>query len=373
MFRALRRGRGADAMTTMLLLLLSGVLIGTGVSLIWRDLHNKRRDAFVLPRDPKIDPQAEPDVEIAVSRPAASAPIMQPAPAETAAPRRTLSSQLLKIAKGIASAADEPKSSGEPMLPPDAARPSATALQWAVLQPVVSTAVEQVNAVLTGAGVAIGTPGEPSWSESKAYGSDRRILVGGQSLAWLRLECTADGRLLATVKAHEDGQAEINSDASAQATGLSIGRVSDLLSECLKPAAAYAVRTKGDVEHMASETAWKEIEAVVIAALKAGNGALSQAGVRLLPLAPPAWNAELRHHRMPVAVQVFGNDIARMHIDRLGQEIEVAVGLPDAHLASLGRRERIPVAGMTMHTLAELIASCAWPAIARYQEVRGPV
>ena len=44
-------------MTTMLLLLLSGALIGTGVSLIWRDLHNKRRDAFVLSRDPKVDPQ----------------------------------------------------------------------------------------------------------------------------------------------------------------------------------------------------------------------------------------------------------------------------------------------------------------------------
>ena len=67
-------------MTTMLLLLLSGVLIGTGVSLIWRDVHNKRRDAFVLSRDPKIDPQAEPDVEIAVSRPAASAPLCSPHP-----------------------------------------------------------------------------------------------------------------------------------------------------------------------------------------------------------------------------------------------------------------------------------------------------
>ena len=359
-------------MTTMLLLLLSGALIGTGVSLIWRDVHNKRRDAFVLSRDPKTDPEAVPDVEKPVS-PAASAPISKPAPTEAPAPRRTLSSQLLGIVRGGGVPAADEAPSNEPLPRPDAARPSATAQQWAALQPVVSTAVEQVNAVLAGAGVAIGTPGEPSWGDNKAYGSDRRIQVGGQSLAWLRLECTAGGRLFATVKAHEDNLAEINSDASAPAPGLSIGRVSDLLSECLKPAAAYAVRTKGDVEQMASETAWKEIEAVVIAALKAGNGALSQAGVRLLPLAPPAWHAELRHHRMPVAVQVFGNDIARMHIDRLDQDIEVAVGLPDAHLASLGRRERIPVADMTMHTLAELIAGCAWPAIARYQEARGPV
>ena len=359
-------------MTTMLLLLLSGALIGTGISLVWRDLHNKRRDAFVLSRDPKADPGSEPDIEITVSRSAASVPISKPAPVEAPALRRSLSSQLLRIARGGVPAADEaPKEDALP--PPDAARPSATAQQWAALQPVVSTAVEQVNAVLTGAGVAIGTPGEPSWGENKAYGSDRRIVVGGQSLAWLRLECTAGGRLFAAVKAHEDSLAEINSDASAPAAGLSIGRVSDLLSECLKPAAGYAVRTKGDVEQMASEAAWKEIEAVVIAALKAGNGALSQAGVRLLPLAPPAWDEELKHHRMAVAVQVFGNDIARMHIDRLDQEIEVAVGLPDAHLASLGRRERIPVADLTMHTLAELIAGCAWPAIARYQEMRGPV
>lgn len=356
-------------MTTMLLLLLSGVLIGTGVTLIWRDVHSKRRDAFVLSRDPKADPEPEPDVEITVSRPAASIPLATPAPAEVPAPRRTLSSQLLKITRGGAPA-DDAAPSDEPMLRPDAARPSATAQQWATLQPVISTAVEQVNVVLARAGVAIGTPGEPSWSASKAYGSDRRILVGGQSIAWMRLECTAGGRLFASVKSHEDGAAEINNDASAPAPGLTIGRVSDLLSECLKPAAAYAVRTNGDVEQMASETAWKAVEAVVIAALKAGNGALSQAGARLVPLATPAWDADLRHHRMPVAVQVFGNDIARMYIDRLDQEIEVAVGLPDAQLASLGRRQRIALEGMTMHALAELIASCAWPAIERFRATR---
>lgn len=354
-------------MTTMLLLLLSGVLIGTGVSLIWRDVHSKRRDAFVLSRDPKAEPELGPDVEITVSHPAASIPLSAPAPAEVPAPRRSLSSQLLKITRGRAPAADAAPSD-EPLLRPDAARPSATAQQWAALQPVISTAVEQVNVVLAGAGVAVDKPGEPSWSANKAYGSDRRIVVGGQSLGWLRLECTAGGRLFASVKSHEDGAAEINNDASAPAPGLSIGRVSDLLSECLKPTAGYAVRTNGDVEQMASETAWKSIEAVVIAALKAGNGALSQAGAGLVPLATPAWDANLRHHRMPVAVQVFGNDIARMYIDRLDQEIEVAVGLPDAHLANLGRRQRIALDGMTMHALAELIASCAWPAIAQFRE-----
>lgn len=355
-------------MTTMLLLLVSGVLIGTGVGLIWRDVHRKHRDAFVLPRDPKTDAGSEPDVEITVARPIAAIPLS--APAEASPLRRTLSGQLRKLGLGGPPAPEA--ASGEEVLPrADAAPPSATALQWAALQPTLSTAVEQVNAVLAGAGVAIGTSGEPSWGANKAYGSDRRIMVGGRSLAWLRLEGTADGRLLATVKAHEDSLAEINGDARAPAQDLNIARVSDVLSECLKPIAAYAVRTKGDAEQMASETAWKAVEPVIIAALKAGNGALSQAGARLVPVATPAWDAELRHHRMPVAVQVFGNDIARMHIDRLDQEMEVAVGLPEAHLADLGRRNRIPLQGMTMHALAELIASCAWPAIARYRESRG--
>ena len=42
--------------------------------------------------------------------------------------------------------------------------------------------------------------------------------------------------------------------------------------------------------------------------------------------------------------------------------MEVAVGVREPQLIDLGRRRRIPVDGMTIHALAELIASCAWPA-----------
>ena len=58
-----------------------------------------------------------------------------------------------------------------------------------------------------------------------------------------------------------------------------------------------------------------------------------------------------------------------MHIERIGEEIEVAVGLPDAQLAALGRRQRIPVSGVTTHAFAELVASCTWPAIAHYRDL----
>jgi hypothetical protein len=349
-------------MTTMLLLLASALLIGTGLGLIWRDVLGKRRDAFVLSRDSSGTAALESDVEIAVSRPPASAPLAMARGGMHEPQEASLGGKLRSLAGTGASA-----EAG--LLRPDAGRPSATALQWATLQPVISTAVEQVNSVLAGAGVAIGTQGEPSLGSNKAYGSERRILVAGKSLALLRLECTPGGRLKASVTADDETLADqINGDASTLASRADIARVSDLLSECLKPVASYAVGSAGDAERRVSEADWNTTEAIVVAALKAGNGALSQAGARLVPLATPAWDAQLKRHRMPVAVQVFGNDVARMHIDRLEQEVEVAVGVPDARLADLARRQRMPLQGMTMHALAEMIAGCAWPAIAHYRE-----
>jgi hypothetical protein len=107
---------------------------------------------------------------------------------------------------------------------------------------------------------------------------------------------------------------------------------------------------------------------MVAAALQATNGALAQAGARLNPLAPAAFESELRHHRMTLSVEVNGDDIARMHIERHPHEMEVAVGVRDPHLVDLGRRRRVPIEGMAIHVLAELMASCAWPAIARFRE-----
>ncbi len=59
-----------------------------------------------------------------------------------------------------------------------------------------------------------------------------------------------------------------------------------------------------------------------------------------------------------------------MLVERIGDEIEIAVGVPDARLADLGRRQRLAVKGLTTHALAELIASSAWPAIAHFREVQ---
>ena len=69
---------------------------------------------------------------------------------------------------------------------------------------------------------------------------------------------------------------------------------------------------------------------LVAAALKATNGALAQAGARLVPLGPGQVGDELRRHRMTLRVEVDGDDVARMHIERLPHEMEVAVGVRDA-------------------------------------------
>jgi hypothetical protein len=205
----------------------------------------------------------------------------------------------------------------------------------------------------------------------RGYGVHRRLLIGGESVAWLRLELDADNHLQASVKAHKDDLSGINAGAAADTAGLDVSRASDLLSECLKPAASYAVRGAGTIDprQWASEAAWQEIDPLVVAALRGAHGALEQAGARFLPLGPPAWASDAGRHRLTVDVEVMGVHAARMHIERVEDEIEVAVGVPDAGLAELGRRQRLALQGLTVHALAELIASCAWPAIAHYREL----
>jgi hypothetical protein len=326
-------------MSATLLLALSAVLIVAGVTIVWRDVHKRRRQTFVLEREAENQAVHDPDLEItAVERP-----------------------------RSGGSRAD----AGKRAVPlPDGTSSADAAARWAALQPVLAEAVQQVNAVLAAAGVSLGPPGEPSWSMSRGYGVYRRVLIGGESLAWLRLELDPGGKLNAGVKAHKDDLAAINANASVAAQGLSTARASDLLSECLKPAASFAVRAVhgGDAEQWSSEMAWKAVDRIVAAALLAANGALAQAGAHFTMAALPTFVPEAGRHRMTVSVEVFDKEVARMLVERIGEEIEVAVGVPDARLADLGRRQRLAIAGLTTHALAELIASCAWPVIAHFRE-----
>jgi hypothetical protein len=353
-------------MTKALLLLLSASLIASGVLIIWRDVARRRRAAFLVRADATAL-HGEAEVMVARSDPDAPFPLPRIAP-----------NPLLEAGGGPDVG---PSAGGDP------SRASEPPAQWAALRPVLDDAVEKLNSVLAGAGVTIGAAGEPSWSMmKKGYGVHRRVLLNDESMAWLRLELASGGRVQASVKAHKDDLSAINATASAAVAGLRVTRATELLAECLKLAAAYAVRSAsggGDgagsssaanshpgmsAEQWASGVDWKAIDTLVAAALRAANGALGDAGARFLPLGAPAWVPDVQRHRLAVKVEVLGVDAARLHVERIAQEIEVSVGLADPRLASLGRRGRLPLVGLTTHALAEVIASSAWPAIAYVRE-----
>jgi hypothetical protein len=337
-------------MNTTLLLFLSGVLIATGIGLIWRDVHKKRRAAFVMQRDSQGETSAQADVEITISRPGRKA---AEAPARGAATRATVPAPAESLA--------------------DVMLDSRTVTQrWEALQPAFADALRQVNLVLAAAGVEIGPPGQPSRGISGGYGANYRLLIAGENAGSLRLQVTVHDQVHARVKSHGREAAAINASSSAPAQGLGSGRASDLLSEVLKPAAAFALGEPAavDPEQRASGAAWQAVHPTVVSALDAAGGALSQAGSRFVTLEPPTWNAEARRHRMTIGIQVRQSEVARMHIERIASEMEVAVGLPDANLMQLGRRRRLAINGMTTHSLAELIASCAWPAISHFTEAQ---
>src|SRR4029453_17210184 len=160
--------------------------------------------------------------------------------------------------------------------------------EWSSLQPVLSAGVDKINAVLAPVRLCVAPTGEPSWSyKNRGYGAYRRLLLDGESVAWIRLELSPDGRLHASVKAHKDDRAEINATADAPAKGLNAAHASDLLAQCLKQAAGHAARRQPgqDADEAGDGQAWRSVDGVVAAALEATNGALGAGGG---PGYPPA-------------------------------------------------------------------------------------
>lgn len=338
-------------MMTTLVLILSGILIGAGVGIIWRDARRNARGAFISQRDTRKDKPPEAEITISHRTPEKRDAVNEPSSAF---------SELLQASAATAGDLDAP-----------APRRPALEKSWAALEPAIDAGVKSVNLVLRGIDISVGEPGERGWSyKNKGFGAFRRISIGGESVAWLRLEVSADGLLHATVKAHRDHWGHLSSASSRPVEGFDAVRAGDLLSECLQPAAASAAqaRQKSGAGAPNGEAARDTPDDVLAAALRAANGALAQARASIVPLGPGNWDDQARCHRTPFSIRVNGNEVARMHIDRHAHELEVAVGVRDSQLAKLGRRRRLPVAGLTIHTLAEVIASCVWPAVARFRE-----
>jgi hypothetical protein len=384
-------------MTAAVILILSGVLIGAGLNVLWRDLSRHRRPAFVSQRDEgNLAPMGEAEADVVIAHVPSEEPAGQtrlqgfravPARQDTGdavteprrRPRELNEERADDWLAASRPAGDEEAVAGSGEAPASAHRSHPLEQQWASLAPHLAAAADQVNAVLAPLQLSVGAMGEPAWSyKNKGFGGYRRLLLSDESIAWLRLELSADGELHAGIKAHKDERSGINMSAHVPAAGLDATQASDLLSHCLKPAATFAAGVAppaaedDDDGRGASADAWSGIDATVVSALKATNGALAQAGARLAPLGPAAWDAQTRRHRLTLAVEVRGEDVARMLIEQhlQPQEIEVSVGVREPSLIELGRRRRMAATGVTIHALAELIAGCAWPTIARYRTAR---
>ena len=69
-------------MKTAIIFFVSGILIGAGIMIIWRDTRSRRRRAFVIKRD--APPQNDADVEITISYDSKGRRAAQPEKAEQA-------------------------------------------------------------------------------------------------------------------------------------------------------------------------------------------------------------------------------------------------------------------------------------------------
>jgi hypothetical protein len=350
-------------MVSALLLILSAILIGTGVSLIVRDMRARRR-GLGLEQEERPPGRTAGTTVAANSR---SHPGSLPRDlAGQAAALPELSTSLLRAITG------EPRTGAGDQDNLGDGRPS-LAEEWRAVQPMLHSAVERVNVLLAPQQLALGQASAADWNYRRhGYGAYHRVLLRGDSVAWLRLELTNTARLHAALKAHSDDRASINRSAECALADLDAVRAADLLLDCLRSAAGSPALPAERLRREAPQSAQlQRATGIVGSALRATNGAFAQAGARIVPLAPEALE-EAHPRRMTLRVEVDGSDVARMHIERLHDAMEVAVGARNMQLVALERRRRLPLEGMTIHALAELIAGCAWPAIAHFRDDRRP-
>ena len=134
-------------MTTGIILVLSGILIGAGFALVWRDIRRSRRQAFLSEHDTGRVPEA--DVEITIARPAQAAKATPSAKSIASA----IGASLLfgrKLGDAIAP---------EPAVLEDKAQEAIIA-DWSALQPALEAGVDKINSLLRQVQISIAGPGE---------------------------------------------------------------------------------------------------------------------------------------------------------------------------------------------------------------------
>jgi hypothetical protein len=291
-------------------------------------------------------------------------------------------------------------------------------------------AVQAVNASMASLAVIIAKPGEPSWSlHNRGFGDYRRVRVGGESVAWLRMELAPDMTITAHLRTHEPRHDMLNRTSSV-GRPLTASRVGPALAECLAALAAAAPRlapvtpapqvvapaearlARPDTpteailtaEPMATRergTGWTQwlnrpqpaggrvappppeapsrtvstnwgrarlqpnaATALIDSAVSLVNSAFAETGARLVPAHEAVRREPVGPESRALSIDVAGQSVGLMLIEPVSGRIDIAVGVSDLANFDAARRQSHQLAGLTVHPLAETIATCAWPAIA---------
>lgn len=256
-------------------------------------------------------------------------------------------------------------------------RSSKTVADWSRLEPRVEETVQAINSVLYDVGIVIAPAGQNGWSfNNRGYGSFRRVLLGGESVAWLRMELTSDNRFICALRCHGDEKSALNADESVSAIALSDQRIASLISASMQPITKFAARSssKNVSEQDIAKNLWLESQKLVGEALTSAAVALEESGSDLEVFEDARWDEASRRYRLGVRVMHNAELVANLYVDRPTAEHIECLVVPVGSAAGLAvQRERLAVAGLQMLELAEAFVNCVWPSIehAWHQQHRG--
>jgi hypothetical protein len=335
--------------------------------------------------------------------------------------------------------------SAMPLTPqPSPTRLPAVEAHWIRLRSEIEMSVQAVNVSMLPLAVVIAKPGEPSWSlHDCGFGDYRRVRVGGESIAWLRMELAADMSIAAHLRTHEPRHDMLNR-SSTIGRPLIASRIGPALAECLAALAAASPRlmpmdatvavvapagprdtaaaaqtaplaaplaadtsvqppprTRGTVwpQWLSRPTPIEPTEAarhvappppaartrtltgtsaagarlrrepaaaaaLIDTAVTLVNSAFEETGARLVPATQTVRQEPVGPDSRALSINVAGTSVGLMLIAPVSGRIDIAVGVSNLANFEAARRHSHQLAGLTVHPLAEAIATCAWPAIA---------
>lgn len=129
------------------------------------------------------------------------------------------------------------------------------------------------------------------------------------------------------------------------------------------------VRDAADAMQEAESLAlFQSLEASLASALRAVNGAFAQVDARLGPGGQPTWDDDEGCHAMELPIARADILVGLLKLSRTREELEIASIATDRSGGELSRTRRLAPHQLNVQSIAESMAACAWPAVARHQD-----